>query len=71
MLGRLRETLAKTRQTLKAHFGEVLGSGRPREEILEALSESLILADAGVAVAEKITEAVRTRTKKSDDGKTL
>jgi len=71
MLGRLRESLAKTRQTLKARFGEVLGSGRPREEILEALSESLILADAGVTVAEKITEAVRARTKKSDDGKTL
>lgn len=63
--------MAKTRQTLKARFGEVLGSGRPREEILEALSESLILADAGTAIAEKITEAVRTRTKKNDDGKTL
>jgi fused signal recognition particle receptor len=68
MLGRLRETLAKTRQTLKARFGEVAGSGRPREEILEALAESLLLADAGVAVTEKITAAVRGRTKKSDDG---
>jgi len=71
MLGRLRESLAKTRQTLKARLGEVLGSGRPREEILEALSESLILADTGVTVAEKITGAVRARTKKNDDAKTL
>jgi len=68
MLGRIRETLAKTRQALKARLGEVLGSGRPREEILDVLTESLILADAGVAVTEKITAAVRARTKKSDDG---
>ena len=71
MLGRLRESLAKTRQALKARLGEVLGSGRPREDILEALAESLILADTGVTVAEKITGAVRARTKKNDDGKTL
>ncbi|MHB8053817.1 MAG: signal recognition particle-docking protein FtsY [Candidatus Aminicenantales bacterium] len=68
MLGRLRETLANTRQTLKARFGEVVGSGRPREEILEALAESLILADTGVTVTEKITDAVRSRTKKNDGG---
>ncbi|MCX6566999.1 MAG: signal recognition particle-docking protein FtsY [Candidatus Aminicenantes bacterium] len=67
MLGRIRETLAKTRQALKARLGDVLGSGRPREEILEALTESLILADAGVTVSEKITEAVRASTKKGDD----
>jgi fused signal recognition particle receptor len=71
MLGRLRETLAKTRQTLKARLGDVLGSGRPREEILEALSESLILADAGVTVSEKIADAVRDRTKKNDDAGTI
>ena len=68
MLGRLRDTLAKTRQALRTRLGEVLGSGRPREEILEALAESLILADAGVAVTENIIEAVRNRTKKNDDG---
>jgi len=51
-----------------ARFGEIAASGRPREEILEALAESLILADAGVAVADKITGAVREGTKKSDDG---
>jgi len=71
MLGRLRESLAKTRQTLKARLGDAFGSARPREEILEALSESLILADSGTAVAEKITGAVRARTKKNADGKTL
>ncbi len=71
MLGRLRETLAKTRQALKARLGDVLGSGRPREEILEALSESLILADAGVTVSEKIADAVRERTKKNDDAGTI
>jgi len=71
MLGRIRETLAKTRQALKARLGDVLGSGRPREEILEALAESLILADAGVTVSEKITDAVRARTKKGDDAEAL
>jgi fused signal recognition particle receptor len=67
MLGRLRETLAKTRQGLKGRLTDAFGSARPREEIREALSESLILADAGVAVSEKIVEAVRARTKKGDD----
>jgi len=71
MLGRIRETLAKTRQALKARLGEVLGGARPREEILNVLTESLILADAGVAVTEKITAAVRARTKKSDDGPSI
>ncbi|HOY98229.1 MAG TPA: signal recognition particle-docking protein FtsY [Candidatus Aminicenantes bacterium] len=71
MLGRLWEGLAKTRQAWKDRFGKVFGPGRPREEILETLSESLILADAGVPVAEKITAAVRNRTKKNDDAETL
>ncbi|MBN1938976.1 MAG: signal recognition particle-docking protein FtsY [Candidatus Aminicenantes bacterium] len=66
MLGRLRETLAKTRQALKTRLAEAFSPGRSREEMLEALAESLILADAGVAVSEKITEAVRRRTRKSD-----
>ena len=56
MLGRLRDTLAKTRQALKARLGEVLGSGRPREEILEALAESLILADAGLPLLSSFVE---------------
>jgi len=71
MLGRIRDTLAKTRQAFKARLGDVLGSGRPREEILEGLSESLILADSGVTVAEKIADAVRARTKKGDDAATI
>lgn len=64
----MREMLGKTRLALKARFGEIAAPGRPREEILEALTESLILADAGVAVAEKITAAVRDRTRKTDGG---
>lgn len=66
MLGSLREKLAKTRLAFKQKFDELLQSGKPREETLEELAETLILADVGVSTTEKISQAIRQKTKKTD-----
>ena len=66
MLGSLREKLAKTRLAFKQKFDELLQSGKPREETLEELAETLILADVGISTTEKISQAIRQKTKKTD-----
>lgn len=66
MLGNLREKLAKTRLTFKRKFDELLQSGKPHQETLEGLAETLILSDVGMATTEKIVEAIRQKTKKID-----
>jgi len=66
MLESLREKLAKTRLAFKQKFDELLQSGKPREETLEELAETLILADVGVSTTEKISQAIRQKTKKTD-----
>ena len=66
MLGNLREKLAKTRLTFKRKFDELLQSGKPHQETLEGLAETLILSDVGMATTEKIVEAIRQKTKKTD-----
>jgi fused signal recognition particle receptor len=62
----LREKLARTRQAFRQKFEDILKSGRSREEILEDLTETLILADIGLPTAEKIVEAVGREARKSD-----
>jgi fused signal recognition particle receptor len=66
MFRNLRQTLAKTRAVFKGRLDDLLRSGKPREEILDDLAETLILADVGAATTEKIIEAVRERTRKGD-----
>jgi len=66
MFGNLRDKLAKTRLSFKQKFDDLVKSGKPREEILDELAEALILADVGVAAADKIMGAVRERTRKTD-----
>lgn len=66
MIGSLREKLARTRQSFKQKFDGIFKSGRNREEILEDLSEALILADVGVSTTEKIIAGIEKRTKKTD-----
>jgi len=58
--------LAKTRLTFKRKFDELLQSGKPHQETLEGLAETLILSDVGMATTEKIVEAIRQKTKKTD-----
>ncbi len=66
MLKSLRKTLGTTRSSLKARFDELLKSGKSRDEILDEMTESLILADVGVQTSEKIIDSIRKETKKSD-----
>jgi fused signal recognition particle receptor len=66
VIANLRDKLARTRLAFQQRLGGVLQSGRRKEEILDGLTEALILADVGVATAEKIVRAIGERTRKSD-----
>jgi fused signal recognition particle receptor len=61
----LKKKLSRTRETFKERFDEFLSSEKNREEILEELTESMILADVGISSIEKITESIRRQTKKT------
>jgi fused signal recognition particle receptor len=66
VIGNLKDKLAKTRETFKEKFDEFLKSDKDKEEILENLMESLILADVSVQSSEKIINSLRDKTKKTD-----
>jgi len=66
MLGNLREKLSKTRLAFKQRLDGLVKSGKPREEILEELTEALILADVGVTATEKVIDSLRFKTLKTD-----
>lgn len=66
MLGNLKEKLAGTRETFKERFEEILRSSKTRDEILDDLTESMILADVGVTSTEKIIHSIRQKSKKND-----
>lgn len=62
----LKDKLKKTRQTFKDKFEEFFQSDKDREEILDELSETMILADVGIPSTEKIIDILRQKSKKSD-----
>ena len=62
----LKEKLSRTRQTVKSRIDELLSTSKNREEILDDLMETLILADIGVSTSEKIVEHLRENSKKTD-----
>ena len=66
MLADLKDKLARTRQTFKDKFEEFFKSDKDQEEILEELSETLILADVGLYSTEKIINALHQKSKKND-----
>jgi fused signal recognition particle receptor len=66
MLNDLKTKLSRTRDNLKGKLDELLKSGRPRDDILDGLAESLILADVGVQTTEKIINSIRNECKKTD-----
>jgi fused signal recognition particle receptor len=70
VFAQLREKLTRTRRVFH-RIEELFQSGAGREEILEGLSEALILADVGVATTEKILEALRAGTRKGDSREDL
>jgi fused signal recognition particle receptor len=66
VINNLKNTLIRTRKHLKNTFDDLLKSGKTRDEILEELEESLILADVGVGTSERIIDIIRDKSKKSD-----
>lgn len=66
MLGKLKHKLVHTRTTFEEKFDELLKSGKSREEILDQLTETLILADVGIHTTEKIIHSLREKSKKGD-----
>jgi len=66
VLNDLKTKLSRTRENLKNNLDELFGSGKSRDNILEELAESLILADVGVQTTEKIVDSIRKETKKTD-----
>jgi len=62
----LKDKLKKTRQTFKGKFEEFFQGDKDREEILDELSETMILADVGIPSTEKIVDILRQKSKKSD-----
>jgi fused signal recognition particle receptor len=66
VLNDLKIKLSRTRENLKNNLDELFISGKSRDNILEELSESLILADVGVQTTEKIVDSIRNETKKTD-----
>jgi fused signal recognition particle receptor len=66
VLGSLKEMLSKTNRALRDRLKDLLASGKPRDQIMEELSEALILADVGVPSTEKIIQALKEKTRKDD-----
>jgi fused signal recognition particle receptor len=66
VIGNLKEKLAETRDTFKEKFEELLRSEKDREEILDKLGESMVLADIGITSTERIINSIREKSKKND-----
>ncbi len=71
MIGNLKEKLAETRETFKERFEELLRSDKDREEILDKLAESMVLADIGIHSTERIIHSIREKSKKNDSFKAI
>jgi len=66
MLKELKTKLSLTRKNLKGKLDELIKSGITRDEILDELAESLILADVGVQTTEKIVDSIRKESNKTE-----
>lgn len=64
LFARLRQGLAKTRQSLSGSIDSVLaGFTRIDEDLFEELEEALITADVGVQAAQEVLETLRERAR--------
>ncbi|MFW6132152.1 MAG: signal recognition particle receptor subunit alpha, partial [Candidatus Aminicenantaceae bacterium] len=66
MLGNLKDKLSKTRKTFIEKFEDIINSEKNREKILEEITETLILADAGIQTSEKIIQNIKSKIRKTD-----
>jgi fused signal recognition particle receptor len=62
LLGRLRDSLARTRQAVASRLDAVLGLG-PGEDFYQALEETLIQADVGVRATDVVLARLRERVR--------
>jgi len=66
LFDKIRRGLAKTRASVGESIGKIIKSfSSDREEMLEELEETLIMADLGVSTAMNITEELRARVKEN------
>jgi len=72
-LGRLRDSLARTKQQLSSRFEDLVGQSEragsdasSQADTLEGLEEILISADVGVAATDRIVTAVRDRMRRGE-----
>lgn len=65
MLNLLKKNLSRTRSALQERLTDIFSSKKNKEEILQALEESLLLADVGWPTTEKIIGALRQQSKKT------
>ncbi|MDR2208502.1 MAG: signal recognition particle-docking protein FtsY, partial [Azoarcus sp.] len=61
---RLKSGLARTRQQLGGGLANLFGRRKIDEDLLEELESTLLMADCGVDVTQRLIEALRTRWKK-------
>ncbi len=66
VMANLAEKLSRTRISFKERLDDLLHSKKDREDILDELMESLILADVSVNTSISIIENIRQRSKKTD-----
>jgi fused signal recognition particle receptor len=71
VIGNLKEKLTETRNAFKERFEELLRSEKDREEILDRLAESMVLADIGIPSTERIIHSIREKSKKNDSFETI
>jgi fused signal recognition particle receptor len=71
VLNDLKTKLSRTRENFKNKLDELFIPGKPRDNILDELSESLILADVGIQTTEKIVDSIRKETKKTDSSQNI
>lgn len=71
MIVNLKAKLTRTRKSFTGKFDELLHSKKNREEILDELTESLLLSDVGINTTENIIESIRQKSKKTDSFLTI
>ncbi len=71
MLGSLKDKLTETRKTFKKRFEELIHSSQSLDTTLDQLAESMLLADIGVSSTEKIIQAIKEKSKKTDTFQTI
>jgi len=67
----LKSKLSRTREILKSRIDDALQSGAERDQLLDELTESLVLSDVGWNTTEKIIDGLRKRSRKSDSASRL